>query len=70
MTLENANIMTLETKPSRYKDNDIKIHTIKLSKFIITVGRGNGDKYGEFNSTGKRGRGRGRGGIFPHPGTG
>ena len=57
--------MTFETKSSRYKDNDIKIHTIKSSKFIITAGRGNGDKYGEFNQAGKRGRGRG--GIFPRP---
>ena len=57
--------MTLETKPSRYKDNDIKIHTIKLSKFIITAGRRNGDKYEKFNPAKKRGRGRG--GIFPRP---
>jgi len=49
--------MTLETKPSSYKDNDIKFHTIKLSKFIITVGRKNGDEYGEFNPARKRGRG-------------
>jgi len=61
--------MTRETKPLRYKDDDIKIHTIKLSKFIITAGRENGDKYGKFNPTGKRGWGRG--GIFPrsHPRT-
>ena len=34
--------MTHETKPSRYKDNDLKIHAIKLSKFIITAGRETG----------------------------